>query len=156
MRWFILSAICFANISNAINWINFSPIADYTGDFYSVDFEQVNYLSLIYLITSTPAGFFSFWLIDSFGVRLSLNLGSWFNLIGSIVRLVSALDMPDGTPIISHDYKYTVLFSGKLHLKTEAIKPFLITFVFRSSYLFSGSTLCSICGNQVRYQLVRR
>lgn len=117
MRWFILSAICFANISNAINWINFSPIADYTGEFYSVDFEQVNYLSLIYLITSTPAGFFSFWLIDSFGVRLSLNLGSWFNLIGSVVRLVSALDMPDGTAIIPHDHKYTILFAGKLYIE---------------------------------------
>jgi hypothetical protein len=112
MRWYILTVICLANISNAINWINFSPIADYTGDFYSIDFDKVNYLSLIYLITATPAGFFSFWLIDSFGVKLSLNLGSWFNLIGSLVRLLSALDFADGTPIISNNYKYNILFLG--------------------------------------------
>jgi hypothetical protein len=69
IRWYILMCICLANISNAINWINFSSIADLTGQFYAVDYELVNYLSLVYLILSTPAGFFSFWLIDTFGVR---------------------------------------------------------------------------------------
>jgi hypothetical protein len=74
IRWYILLCICLANISNAINWINFSSIADFTGQFYAVDYELVNYLSLVYLILSTPAGFFSFWLIDTFGVRLLLDL----------------------------------------------------------------------------------
>ncbi len=113
MRWYILAVICFANISNAINWINFSPIADSTGKFYSIDFEKVNYLSLVYLISSTPAGFFSFWLIDTFGVRLSLNLGSWTNLIGSIIRLFSALNNASGEPFVSQEYKYAVLMTGQ-------------------------------------------
>jgi hypothetical protein len=82
MRWYILCCICLANISNAINWINFSSIADFTGQFYLIDYELVNYLSLVYLILATPAGFFSFWLIDTFGVRSSINIGSWLNLIG--------------------------------------------------------------------------
>ncbi len=113
LRWYILAVICFANISNAINWINFSPIADTTGKFYSIDFDKVNYLSLVYLISSTPAGFFSFWLIDTFGVRLSLNLGSWTNLIGSIVRLFSALNNASGEAFVPQEYKYAVLMTGQ-------------------------------------------
>lgn len=114
MRWFILTVICMANISNAINWINFSPIADFTGKFYSTDFDHVNWLSLVYLIASTPAGFFSFWFIDNFGVRSSLNIGSWINLLGGIVRLASAIDLADGTPLIPSNYKYTILIIGLL------------------------------------------
>lgn len=114
MRWYILSVICVANISNAICWINFSPIADLTGQFYSIDFDEVNFLSLVYLISSTPAGFFSFWLIDTFGVRVSLNLGSWINFLGAVIRLFSALDLANGEPFIPQEYKYTVLMTGDL------------------------------------------
>lgn len=113
MRWYILSVICVANISNAICWINFSPIADLTGQFYSIDFDEVNFLSLVYLISSTPAGFFSFWLIDTFGVRVSLNLGSWINFLGAVIRLFSALDLANGEPFIPQEYKYTVLMTGQ-------------------------------------------
>lgn len=113
MRWYILLCICMANISNAINWINFSSIADFTGQFYKIDYELVNYLSLVYLILATPAGFFSFWLIDTFGVRSSVNIGSWFNFIGAGVRLLSALDMANGEPIVSQSYKYPILLFGQ-------------------------------------------
>lgn len=68
----------------------------------------------MYLIASTPAGFFSFWFIDTFGVRSSLNIGSWINLLGSIVRLTSAIDLADGTPLIGPDYKYTLLITGNI------------------------------------------
>lgn len=60
VRWYILSVICMSNITNAINWICYSSIADFTGEFYSIDYNSVNYLSLVYLIISVPAGFFLF------------------------------------------------------------------------------------------------
>lgn len=113
IRWYILFCICMANMSNAINWINFSAIADFTGQFYAIDYELVNYLSLVYLILATPAGFFSFWLIDTFGVRSSVNIGAWLNFIGAGIRLFSALDLANGSPIVSSSYKYAVLLLGQ-------------------------------------------
>ena len=113
IRWYILFVICLANISNAINWINFSAIADFTGQFYSINYDYVNYLSLVYLIMATPAGFFSFWLIDNFGVRSSINIGTWLNFIGSGVRMLSAIDSADATPLIPMNSKYTVLMIGQ-------------------------------------------
>ena len=113
MRWYILAVICFANIANAINWINFSSIADFTGEFYQVGYDAVNYLSLSYLIIAIPAGFFSFWLIDNFGVRTSINLGAWFNFLGSCIRVVSSIDSANGVALVSSPYKYTVLMIGQ-------------------------------------------
>jgi FLVCR family MFS transporter 7 len=113
MRWYILAVICFANIANAINWINFSSIADFTGEFYQVGYDAVNYLSLSYLIIAIPAGFFSFWLIDNFGVRTSINLGAWFNFLGSCIRVVSSIDSANGVALVSPPYKYTVLMIGQ-------------------------------------------
>jgi hypothetical protein len=61
-------------MSNAINWICYSAISNYAALFYNVDYSKVNYLSLIYLIITVPAGFISFVVIDYFGIRSSLNL----------------------------------------------------------------------------------
>ena len=124
MRWYILAVICFANISNAFNWINFSSIADFSGKFYGVDYDAINYLSLSYLIIAIPAGFFSFWLIDNFGLRTSVNLGAWFNFLGSCIRVISSIDSASGTPIVSQPYKYTVLIVGQCFCALE--QPFIM------------------------------
>ena len=113
MRWYILSVICFANVANSINWINYSSIADYTGQFYGVDYDKVNFLSLIYLIMAIIAGFFSFWLIDNFGIRTSINLGAWLNFIGSVVRMLSSIDSASGSPLVPQASKYYVLMVGQ-------------------------------------------
>ena len=78
LRWFILTVICLINMSNAINWICYSAISNYTALFYNVNYSKVNYLSLIYLIITVPAGFVSFVVIDYFGIRSSLNLAGMF------------------------------------------------------------------------------
>jgi MFS transporter, FLVCR family, MFS-domain-containing protein 7 len=113
IRWYILLVICIANVSNSVNWIMYSSIADFTGQFYSVDYDAVNFLSLSYLIISTVAGFFSFWLIDNIGVRTSLNLGSWMNFLGSTIRVVSSIDWADGEPLVPQSSKYAVLMTGQ-------------------------------------------
>ena len=113
MRWYILAVICFANISNAFNWINFSAIADFAGKFYSVDYSAINYLSLCYLIIAVPAGFFSFWLIDNFGLRTSVNLGAWFNFVGACIRVLSSIDSANGEPLVAQANKYTVVILGQ-------------------------------------------
>jgi FLVCR family MFS transporter 7 len=124
LRWYILIVICLANIANAINWICYSAIADFTGRFYSINYDYVNYLSLIYMIIAVPTGFFSFWLIDNFGIRTSINLGCWFNFLGAGLKLSSSIDMADGRPLIQKEYQYTVLMIGQS--LCAIAQPFLI------------------------------
>ena len=79
LRWLILIVICLINTTNTINWICYSPIADFTGKFYNVDYTQVNLLSTISMIIIVPAGLASFIVIDYFGIRSSLTIaGNYF------------------------------------------------------------------------------
>jgi FLVCR family MFS transporter 7 len=135
MRWFILAVICLANISNTINWICYSAIADSTGRFYSIDYEQVNFLSLAYMIIAIPSGFFSFWFIDNFGLRSSINLGVWFNFVGSILKLLTSLEhSSDGSLLVDKRYGYALLMLGQCICALS--QPFLlfITTKFANSW----------------------
>jgi FLVCR family MFS transporter 7 len=123
-RWYILTVICLANISNAINWIIYGSIADSTARYYSIDYDQVNFLSLVYMIIAIPSGFFSFWFIDNFGIRTSINLGSWFNLIGAVIKVLTSLDSADGKPLIDKNNAYAVLMVGQS--LCALAQPFLI------------------------------
>ncbi len=116
--------ICLANIANAINWICYSSIADFTAQFYSIDYDSVNYLSLVYLIISIPTGFFSFILIDNVGLRASINLGAWFNFIGAFVRIFSSLNSANAEPLIDLDHKYLVLMIGQCICASS--QPFIL------------------------------
>lgn len=124
LRWYILTVICLANIANAINWICYSAIADFTGRFYAIDYDQVNYLSLVYMIIASVTGFFSFWFIDTFGIRTSINLGAWFNFLGAIAKMLSSVDLPNGSPLVDQKYSYTVLMIGQC--LCALAQPFLI------------------------------
>ncbi|XP_074641190.1 solute carrier family 49 member A3-like isoform X2 [Tubulanus polymorphus] len=79
------------NLSNAMLWISFSPIADVTAEFYHVDSMSVNWLSLVYLIACIPFGVVASWLIDSVGLRASLLTGAVFNITGCVIRLISGM-----------------------------------------------------------------
>ncbi|RMZ96772.1 major facilitator superfamily domain-containing 7, partial [Brachionus plicatilis] len=105
--------ISISNISNAFNWICYGSIADFTGEFYKISYNSVNFLSLLYLIVSIPSGFISFWLIDTFGIRASINLGAWINFLGSAIKMVSSLDLADAQPLVSDSAKYSVLLVGQ-------------------------------------------
>jgi FLVCR family MFS transporter 7 len=113
-RWFILGVICLVNLSNAINWISYSPIADLTSKFYNVDYQYVNYLSLVYMVISIPAGFASFLAIDYFGIKFSINLAGWLNFIGACVRVLSSIDQADGKPLVLVEYRYATLMVGQV------------------------------------------
>lgn len=106
-RWYILFVVSILNTSNAMIWITFSPIADVTTHFYDISSSEVNWLSLVYLIASVPFGFLATWLLDTIGLRVSIVLCSWLNCIGSLLRVVSCLE------VIPKTYQYILLITGQ-------------------------------------------
>ncbi|XP_064415770.1 solute carrier family 49 member A3 isoform X2 [Latimeria chalumnae] len=88
-RWFILAVVCLLNSSNAMLWLSFAPVADKVADFFRVSLDQVNWLSLVYLIVTIPFGLGTAWTLDTLGLRISVILSAWLNMIGSIVRFLS-------------------------------------------------------------------
>ncbi|PNJ23688.1 MFSD7 isoform 7, partial [Pongo abelii] len=53
--------------------------------------EQVNWLSLVYLVVSTPFGVVAIWILDSVGLRAVTILGAWLNFAGSVLRMVPCM-----------------------------------------------------------------
>ena len=62
-------------------WISFAPKADITAEYYKTSFANVNWLSLIYMVTTIPIGFLSTWVLDTFGLRTGVSLVCFKSLI---------------------------------------------------------------------------
>eukprot|EP00058_Branchiostoma_floridae_P023411 XP_002608901.1 hypothetical protein BRAFLDRAFT_124244 [Branchiostoma floridae] len=81
------------SLQKALIWLSFAPIADQTAEFYNVSLTTVNWLSLVYMIASIPLGLLATWLLDTLGLRAGIILASSLNLIGPVLRVVSAIPM---------------------------------------------------------------
>ncbi|XP_013401658.1 solute carrier family 49 member A3 [Lingula anatina] len=106
-RWFMLVVVCLLNISNAMIWITYSPIADETATYYQTSLNGVNWLSLVYLVASIPFGLSATWLLDTLGLRAGIILGAWINCIGAALRVVSSISMVD------QKFRFPVLMGGQ-------------------------------------------
>ena len=53
-------------------WICFSPVTNYTTAYYNISDDQVNWLSLVYVVASIPFGLLATWLLDTLGLRTSV------------------------------------------------------------------------------------
>ncbi|XP_060742363.1 solute carrier family 49 member A3 [Tachysurus vachellii] len=102
-RWFILLVLCLLNCSNSVLWLTFAPVADQTAEHLHVTLDQVNWLSLVYMVVAIPLSFITTWMLDTWGLRPTMILGSWLNMAGSVLRVVGVLSyLPDYTqfPIV--------------------------------------------------------
>lgn len=68
-RWVFLLVVSLLSCSNAMLWLSFAPVADTIAQLYFLSMEQVNWLSLVYLVVSIPFGMAAIWVLDSVGLR---------------------------------------------------------------------------------------
>ncbi|XP_033633355.1 solute carrier family 49 member A3-like [Asterias rubens] len=106
-RWYVIATLAALNFSNAMAWICFAAITNITAVYYNVTPDDVNWLSLIYLIVTVPFGFLASWVLDTFGIRTGMLIGSWVNLLGIILRFFSTL------PAVPEDSRFTVVMCGQ-------------------------------------------
>ncbi|XP_018615042.1 solute carrier family 49 member A3 isoform X1 [Scleropages formosus] len=107
-RWFVLSVLCLLNCSNAMLWLSFAPVADQTAQYLRVSVDQVNWLSIVYMVVAIPVSFMTTWMLDTWGLRVSLVLGSWLNMVGGILRYISILK-----PVPAVMWGFPVLMFGQ-------------------------------------------
>ncbi|XP_006893705.1 PREDICTED: major facilitator superfamily domain-containing protein 7 [Elephantulus edwardii] len=105
-RWVFLLAVSLLSCSNATLWLSFAPVADTFAKYFHLSVEQVNWLSLIYLVLSIPFGLVSIWFLDSVGLRGATILGAWLNFLGSILRSLPGI-------IASLQYPFAYLMVGQ-------------------------------------------
>lgn len=54
-------------------WLTFSPIPDLTASFYHISVDDVDWFSNSYSVVSFTIGFFSIWVLDTFGLGTAVS-----------------------------------------------------------------------------------
>lgn len=85
-RWFVLLVLCLLNCTNAMIWLTFAPVADQSAKYLRVTLDEINWLSLVYMVVAIPVSFGTTWMLDTLGLRITLILGSWLNMLGAVLR----------------------------------------------------------------------
>ncbi|CAL2029087.1 unnamed protein product [Caenorhabditis brenneri] len=88
-RWVILIIFMFLSGSNGAQWIQYSIIANIISEYYNVSFQAVDWTSMIYMLTYIFFFIPAAWLLDKWGLRLSVLLGALGNCIGAWIKLLS-------------------------------------------------------------------
>ncbi|KAJ8025986.1 Solute carrier family 49 member A3 [Holothuria leucospilota] len=117
-RWYILATVAVLNISNAMAWINFAAITNFSAEYYSATTDQINWLSIVYLVVSIPIGFVSIWVMDNLGIRVTILFGAWSNFIGIGIRCLS------GIAGLSESARFPVVMVGQTI--AALAQPFLL------------------------------
>lgn len=106
-RWLVLLAAILPNIAGGMIWLTFTPVSYKTADFYGIDVQDVNWLSLVFLIASIPFGLVATWTLEKYGVRAAILICSWAMAIGNAIKIISAIPDFDDTS------KQVCLFLGQ-------------------------------------------
>jgi len=107
-RWLILLVLSLLQCSNAMIWLSYAPIADYTAEYYNTSPDTVNYLSLVYMIASAVFGGISAFILDYMGLRAGLMVGAWLNFVGAGIKFLSAFSY-----VLPHSALLPVAFVGQ-------------------------------------------
>jgi FLVCR family MFS transporter 7 len=96
------------SVTNAVLWISFAPIQSLTSTYYNISTSEVNMLSLVFLILYLPGSLAAAAVFHKYGLKVGVVVGGTCNLIGAILRYVSA-----GDAHTSREYGYTYLLIGQ-------------------------------------------
>ncbi|XP_043761836.1 solute carrier family 49 member A3 isoform X4 [Cervus elaphus] len=139
-RWVFLLVISLLSYSNATLWLSFAPVADTIARHFLLSTEQINWLSLVYLVVSIPSGVVAIWVLDSVGLRWATTLAKlaalWFpehqrataNMIGTMSNPLGILVANLVSPIL---------------VKTEEDIPLMLgTYILPAGLAFLLATAC--------------
>ncbi|CAI2731751.1 unnamed protein product [Schistosoma spindalis] len=97
-RWFTLLIFCLCSFGNAYQWIHLNIISDIVLYFWdasipgsSVDTKtiSVDWLSMIYMLTYIPLIFPSNWILNRWGLRVTLLVASILNAVGGCIKCIA-------------------------------------------------------------------
>ncbi|XP_077138408.1 choline/ethanolamine transporter FLVCR1 [Ranitomeya variabilis] len=96
-RFLVLAVFSLYSLVNAFQWIQYSILASIFTGFYGVSNQDIDWLSVVYMLAYIPLIFPATWLLDTRGLRLTALLGSGLNCLGAWVKCTSA--RPDLFPV---------------------------------------------------------
>ncbi|EFA03239.1 uncharacterized MFS-type transporter C09D4.1 [Tribolium castaneum] len=89
IRWFILAIFVLYSTSNALQWIQYSIIADVIVNYYGVSTTWVDWTSMLYMILYIPFIFPGSYLLDKLGLRVAIIIGMVGTCAGAWIKVAS-------------------------------------------------------------------
>ncbi|CAL4069882.1 unnamed protein product, partial [Meganyctiphanes norvegica] len=86
VRWVMLCIFVVFSMSNAFQWIQYSIITHIISDYYDVPSTTVDWLSMLFMITYIPLIFPATWFLQVYGLRKSIMIGSFGNMVGAAIK----------------------------------------------------------------------
>ncbi len=85
-RWAVLAVFTLANVAIQILWITYAPITGPAAKFYGVSDLQIGLLSMSFMLAFIPLSIPVSWVIDTYGFRVAVGVGSAMMGIFGILR----------------------------------------------------------------------
>ncbi|XP_022919007.1 uncharacterized MFS-type transporter C09D4.1-like [Onthophagus taurus] len=89
IRWLILILFVLYSASNSLQWIQYSIIANVIVKFFDVSSVAVDWTSMIFMILYIPFVFPASMILDKFGLRKTVLLGTIGTTIGTWIKVAS-------------------------------------------------------------------
>jgi len=87
-RWFMLAVFVLVSSINAFHWIQFSIITNVVMTYYGVDGQSVNWTSLVFMVAYIPLIFPGAWIMDKYGLRVTVIIGAVGTCIGGWIKVM--------------------------------------------------------------------
>ncbi len=81
-RWGVLATVFCLNLANNALWISFSSIATTAAEYYEKSVDDVDWLGTIGFIVGIPMCLISTWIVDRFGLRSAIFIGTILTFFG--------------------------------------------------------------------------
>lgn len=88
-RWVVLAVSVLVNITIQLQWISMSPVSTTAAEFYGVSTTQIGWFSIIFMVVFIPLSIPAAWMVDRYGLRIAVGLGSVLVAVGATLRALA-------------------------------------------------------------------
>ncbi|KAL1396194.1 hypothetical protein pipiens_001252 [Culex pipiens pipiens] len=88
-RWLVLAIFVMYSASNALQWIQYSIIANIVQRYYNISSTWVDWTSMIFMILYIPLIFPASWILDKLGLRIAAISGVLGTCLGAWIKCFS-------------------------------------------------------------------
>ncbi|KAK8784884.1 hypothetical protein V5799_008750 [Amblyomma americanum] len=88
-RFFMLIIYCVATLMPAFQWIQYSIISNIVQQYYHVSSGMVSWTSMIFYVVYVTMALPCAWVLDNYGIRVTVLCGACSSAIGSCIKLFS-------------------------------------------------------------------
>uniref|UniRef100_A0A1Y1M1X7 Major facilitator superfamily (MFS) profile domain-containing protein n=1 Tax=Photinus pyralis TaxID=7054 RepID=A0A1Y1M1X7_PHOPY len=134
MRWVVLVVSVFTCASGNMQWMQYGIIGDVLVLYYGISFDAVNWTSMVFLLMYIIFLFPVSYILDKYGVRVSLIVGIVGTAIGAWIKVLSA--SPD---------RFWVLLVGQTFVAIGT-STFLALPAKLAAVWFGANEVSSACG----------